>query len=122
MEFDAATRNEINVALSGLPWPVLSYDSPQTFLDNLAGSQRGCVVADVEQVDMPVARFLEALNRDHHGMPLILLSHDIEIPDAVAAMRAGVQDVLPLPVMERALRRQVRSAMEKLASGRRKHV
>ena len=114
VEFDPETRAEVQALLSGLPWQVHSYETPRALLDSLPRSAWGCVVANVELADMTIGELLEALE-DRQRMALILLCRDIEIPDAVAAMRAGVHDVLQFPVVERALGQQVSAAISKLS-------
>ena len=111
VESDPSTRAELNSALAGLPWPVVSYETPQAFFAAIPASARGCVVANIELVDMPISNFLQIIEDNRHQLVVILLSRNFEIPAAVAAMRAGVHDVIQLPVIERALRRQIRDAI-----------
>ena len=114
VEADPTVRRRADAALAGLPWPIHHFESPRELLDSLSYDAHGCVVANVALVEMTVQELLQELGREQHKLAIILLSNNIGVAEAVAAMRAGVHDVLPLPVVERALRRQVRLAMSDL--------
>ncbi|MDH3647566.1 MAG: response regulator [Gammaproteobacteria bacterium] len=111
VESDPATRRKLNAALAGMRWPVYSYATPKTFLDSVPRAACGCVVANFQLVETAINDFLQSIEREQHQLAVILMCRHMEIPDAVAAMRAGVHDVMEFPVVERALRRRVRGAI-----------
>ncbi len=114
VESDPALRMEVAASLAGLDWPVYDYPSPRGLLAALPRQATGCLVANIALTGMDAVELQRELTRLGHRLRVILLSYDIEVPDAVAAMRAGVDDILPLPVVQRLLRRRVSTAMSLL--------
>lgn len=120
--FEIKTRTEIAQALAGLAWPVLSYPTAGEFLTRLKCLHRGCIVANLAQGEMSIAELLQELATNRIEYPVILLTHDLEIPEAVSAMRAGVYDVQALPIVERILRRLVQAVIENPSSSGKRTV
>lgn len=103
-----ATRN----AFDGLPWPVVRYRTVPALLEDLPASACGCVVANVESAGSEALGLFERLRAYENPLALILVCDRVEVPEAVAAMRAGVHDVLQAPVAARSLRQRINVAME----------
>ncbi|MBT8135456.1 MAG: hypothetical protein KJO54_00450 [Gammaproteobacteria bacterium] len=99
-------------AFDGLPWPVHRYPDFAALLDSLVEPARGCVVASVDSPGEAALTMLEQLRSNQHRLALILVCDRVDVPEAVAAMRAGVSDVLQRPVAARALRHRVQGAVE----------
>lgn len=99
-------------AFDCLPWPVHRYRTFAAFLDSLEYPARGCLVASVESPGADSLAMLEQLHQHNHHLALILICDRADVPEAVAAIRAGVCDVLQVPVAARALRRRVRGAVQ----------
>ena len=93
--------------LKSLPWPVQGLSS---HLQLPARFGAACVVA-VQERDLDLMVLLERLRQCQDRVRLILLTDNIDIANAVDALRQGVHDLIEMPVVERELHRRVHRAM-----------
>jgi FixJ family two-component response regulator len=76
------------------------------------GSGGDCVLL-VGEVDSLLERSATAEIHDKHpGIPVVVVSTDVNVENAVAAMRQGAADVVPLPCPEERLHSAVQQASE----------
>lgn len=104
---DEILRRRLCAILHSLPWPVQGLGSHTQLPERLAAA---CVVA-VQEREMDVLVLLEQLRQYGNGVRLILLTDNIDIANAVDALRHGVHDLIEMPIVERELHRRVRRAM-----------
>ena len=98
---------------------VLSFTSQETFLDEIKNAELGCIILDYSMPGMnglDVQRRLVEMNSMHS---VLLLTGVGDIPEAMAAMRAGAVDCLRKPPTMTALSEALARAEEKLAKARR---
>jgi len=98
---------------------VLSFTSQETFLDEIKNAELGCIILDYSMPGMnglDVQRRLVEMNSMHS---VLLLTGVGDIPEAMAAMRAGALDCLRKPPTMTALSEALARAEEKLAKARR---
>jgi len=98
---------------------VTSFTSPKVFLDSITDAELGCIFLDYSMPDMnglDVQRRLVEMNSMHS---VLLLTGVGDIPEAMAAMRAGAVDCLRKPPTMAALSAALDRAEEKLAKTRR---
>ena len=98
---------------------VTSFTSPEIFLSQIGNAEFGCVILDYSMPGMnglDVQRRLVEMNAMHS---VLLLTGVGDIPEAMAAMRAGAVDCLRKPPTMAALSAALDRAEEKLAKTRR---
>lgn len=101
VEDDDDVRKGLVLLVEAAGFPVQSFASAGAFLDSIVGNCAelyGCLVLDVR---MPEVDGLQLQRRIVDGggkIPIIFLTGQGALPDAVAAMRAGAVDFLLKPV------------------------
>ena len=98
---------------------VSSFTSQEMFLDAIPAAELGCVILDYAMPGMnglDVQKRLVELNSMHS---VLLLTGVGDIPEAMAAMRAGAVDCLRKPPTMAALAAALARAEDKLAKSRR---
>ncbi|MCX4242240.1 response regulator transcription factor [Paraliomyxa miuraensis] len=73
------------------------YDSPQALLPALSPEVHGCVVLDVELSWAHRRQLQQALLEREIVLPIIFMTDDANVLDAVATVRQGAVDILPRP-------------------------
>ena len=104
---DEILRRRYCAVLKSLPWPVQGVSS---HLQLPADLDAACVVA-VQERDLDLMVLLERLRQSQDRARLILLTDNIDIANAVDALRQGVHDLIEMPIVERELHRRVRRAV-----------
>ena len=98
-----AVREALGEMLSTFGHRVDIFDSAQAFIDQLAGRQHGCVVADVRMPGMDGIELVRELARRNITLPVVLISGHADVQMAVAAIKAGAEDFIEKPVDDRQL-------------------
>src|ERR1051326_3914224 len=78
-------------------WEVMTFHSPAEALKALPGSDVDVLITDLQMPDMTGVQFLEALRKDGHTMPVLMITAHGTIATAVQAMRLGAYDYLTKP-------------------------
>jgi FixJ family two-component response regulator len=95
---------------------VKTFSSAREFLGQLAGGSRGCVIADLRMPGLGGLELQAAMARSDHGMPVIFLTGEGDIPSSVRAMRSGAEDFLekmtPKDQLVAAVRRALARAID----------
>jgi two-component system response regulator FixJ len=112
---DAAVRDALRFTLETAGLAVCLHDSATAFLAAAPGAS-GCVLSDLRMPGMDGLALQERLAELGARLPIVLMTGQAEIPDAVRAMRAGAIDFLQKPFTEDELLAALRRA---LAEGRR---
>lgn len=87
------------------------YDTPRTFIDDVARNPAGCcVLADVDMPDGDGFGLLIEIKQHRLALPVIFITAHANCPLAIEAMRAGAIDLLERPFHEDALLAAVRRA------------
>src|SRR6478735_8589735 len=98
---------------------VAAFTSQEEFLEAIVGSELGCIILDYSMPGMnglDVQRRLVEMNSMHS---VLLLTGVGDIPEAMAAMRAGAVDCLRKPPTMAALSAALARAEEKLVKTKR---
>ncbi len=109
---DDGVRDSLAFLLEAAGYQVRAYDSGQRFLDGFAGAQ-GCVLTDVR---MPGLNGLElALRLKSLGsrLPIIVMTGHADVPLAVEAMKAGVDDFIEKPFDDQVIIASIEAAFER---------
>jgi two-component system response regulator FixJ len=84
--------------LSALGYDVETFSSAQQFLKTLDASRPGCLVADVRMPGMDGLELMQELARRAIRLPVVLISGHADVPMAVAAIKAGAEDIIEKPI------------------------
>ena len=109
---DADVRDAMVFLLESEGLPVRAYAEPQSLLDELDGSSRGCLILDVRLPQMDGLQLLQALRERSVEMPAIFISGHGDIPLAVRAVQAGALDFLEKPFRDEVLLEKVSNGLE----------
>ena len=100
----------ITLRLSSAGYTVQTAESGENALSTLAVSRPDVVVTDVKMPGIDGIALFEAIHRSHPTLPVIILTANGTIPDAVAATERGVFGYLTKPFDSQALLQKVAEA------------
>jgi two-component system response regulator FixJ len=109
-----AVREALGEMLRTFGHRVDIFDSAQAFLDQIAGRQHGCVVADVRMPGMDGIELVRELNRRNITLPVVLISGHADVQMAVAAIKAGAEDFIEKPVDDAHLLAAINRALARM--------
>ena len=113
---DDAVRTSLMFLLKTADIKVYAYESPEAFLERVAGIASGCVVTDLRMPQMSGLELLQRLQEIKAELPVIVITGHGDVPLAVEAMRAGAVDFLEKPFDDETLLSAVRSALRRQGS------
>ena len=94
----SAVCHSLRELLSVLGYEVETFGSAQQFLKPLDASRPGCLVADVRMPGMNRLELMQELARRAIRFPVVLISGHADVPMAVAAIKAGTEDIIEKPI------------------------
>jgi two-component system response regulator FixJ len=107
--------------LSALGYEVETFGSALQFLKVLDRLSPGCVVADVRMPGMDGLQLMHELSQHSIRLPVVLISGHADVPMAVAAIKAGAEDLIEKPINDieliAAINRCLAQASERLSVG-----
>ncbi|MDX2203031.1 MAG: response regulator [Hyphomicrobiaceae bacterium] len=93
-----AVCNALREMLSVLGYDVATFSSAQQFLKAVDGDRPGCLVADVRMPGMDGLELMHEMARRSIRLPVVLISGHADVPMAVAAIKAGAEDIIEKPI------------------------
>jgi len=115
---DRAVLRALTRILEAKGYQMRPFSSARQFLSEHDASVPGCAIFDVSMPDLDGLELQAALATSGVERPIIFITGKGEIPDSVAAMKAGAIDFLTKPVRARELLAAIALASEKEAKGR----
>ena len=116
---EPAVCHGLRELLSVLGYEVETFGSAQQFLKALDASRPGCLVADVRMPGMDGLELMQELARRAIRLPVVLISGHADVPMAVAAIKAGAEDIVEKPINDSqlvaAINRCLAQAFERLS-------
>ena len=109
---DEAVRASIAMLLESVSLKTETFASAREFLQAWAGDRPGCVVLDLRMPGLSGLELQERLLALGSRLPIIFVSGHGDVPDAVAAMRAGAVDFLRKPFRDQDLLDRIQKALE----------
>lgn len=107
--------------LSILGYVVETFGSAQHFLKSRDTSKPGCLVADVRMPGMNGLELMHELAQRSIKLPVVLISGYADVPMAVAAIKAGAEDLIEKPIKDAelvaAINRCFARTFERLSNG-----
>ncbi|MFN8179348.1 MAG: response regulator transcription factor [bacterium] len=109
---DEAVRSSIAMLLESVSLKTETFASAREFLQAWAGDRPGCVVLDLRMPGLSGLELQERLAALGSRLPIIFVTGHGDVPDAVAAMRAGAVDFLRKPFRDQDLLDRIQKALE----------
>jgi two-component system, LuxR family, response regulator FixJ len=94
---DEAMRHSLEFLLGSAGFEVSLFDAAQAFLEALSDLEFGCVVSDVRMPGIDGIEMLRRLQAQHCRFPVIIMTGEGDVPQAVAAMKLGAIDFIEKP-------------------------
>jgi two-component system, LuxR family, response regulator FixJ len=116
---DEAMRDSLQFMLDAADFHVSLFDSAQTFLESLSGTEFGCVVSDIRMPGIDGIALLKQLKATHGTLPVIIMTGHGDVPLAVEAMKLGAVDFLEKPFEDDRLIGMIELALRQAESGAR---
>jgi two-component system response regulator FixJ len=91
-------RSALGEMLSVYGFDVETFASATAFLDSPAATGAGCIVSDVRMPGMDGIALVRECQRRGLGMAVVLISGHADVPMAVAAIKAGAEDMIEKPI------------------------
>jgi FixJ family two-component response regulator len=91
------------------------YDSAEAFLEEFNAHGAGCIVLDLKMPGMGGLQLLQKLREMAVEMPIIVISGNADVPNAVASMKLGAIDLLQKPFKINELIEKVQEALAQSA-------
>ena len=110
---DPAVLKSLSRLLRASQVNVVTFGSPQEFLERYDPHTPGCLVLDVAMPGLNGLELQEALTAKGSDIPIIFLTGHGDIPMSVQAMKGGALDFLTKPVHDKDLLKAVEAALEK---------
>lgn len=110
---DPAVLKSLSRLLRASQVNVVTFSSPQDFLQRYDPHTPGCLVLDVAMPGLNGLELQEALRIKGSAIPIIFLTGHGDIPMSVQAMKGGALDFLIKPVQDKDLLKAVEAALEK---------
>lgn len=101
---DAAVLESLDAVFTSAGYEVHSFTSATAFLERIESLQPACIVTDLRMPDIDGLSLVSLLQgRREAFWPVVFISGHADVPDAVAAIRAGAVDFLTKPFAPRQL-------------------
>jgi|SRR5687767_6212987 len=110
---DPAVLKSLSRLLRANQVNVVTFGSPQEFLERYDPHTPGCLVLDVAMPGLNGLELQEALTAKGSAIPIIFLTGHGDIPMSVQAIKGGALDFLTKPVHDNDLLKAVEAALEK---------
>src|SRR5215211_3041102 len=101
----------ISLRLTSAGYRVRTAESGETALAAIAVRRPAVVVTDLRMPGIDGLQLFDAINRQHSGLPVLILTAHGTIPDAVSATQRGVFGYLTKPFDSQELLQKVGAAM-----------
>lgn len=94
---DAAVRDALSVTLRAIGFDVAAYSSAGDFLAMLPIRQKGCLLIELDLVDMTGPELVVRLSEERLSLPTIIMSAGLRMPVFERPRPAGIAAVLQKP-------------------------
>jgi len=109
---DPSAREGIEDLLQSVDLPVMTFKSPQEFLQGARPDAPGCIVLDVRLPGTSGLEFQKVLIEAGIHLPVIFVTGHGDIPMSVMAMKSGAIEFLTKPFREQSLLDAVNAGIE----------
>jgi len=118
---DSKFRANLMTLFERTGYEAVSYPSAEAFLETEQNPARiGCVVSEMKLPGVGGLELLTALRERNSRLPMIILTGDPDVSQAVTALHKKVSDYLVKPVIERDLIQRIKVALRSVRDSQRK--
>jgi FixJ family two-component response regulator len=110
---DASAREGIEDLLQSVGLRVMSFGSPQEFLNSKRPDSPGCIILDVRLPNTSGLEFQKVLIEAGIELPVIFITGHGDIPMSVMAMKSGAIEFLTKPFREQSMLDAINAGIEK---------
>src|SRR5581483_2677613 len=110
---DASAREGIEDLLQSVGLRVMSFGSPQAFLESKRPDAPGCIILDVRLPNTSGLDFQKVLIGAGIELPVIFITGHGDIPMSVMAMKSGAIEFLTKPFREQSMLDAINAGIEK---------
>lgn len=100
---DPAVLDSLRLLFSTVGYDVEIFGSAHDFLNEVTPETQGCVVLDLQMAEMSGFETMKELDKRGVALPIVIITANGEISQAIEAMRAGAVDFLEKPFDDDAL-------------------
>jgi FixJ family two-component response regulator len=108
---DDAVRASLRLLLESDGLQVADYACAETFLNDGAFDQPGCIVSDIEMPGLSGLELQDTLGQRGIHLPIIMLTGHADVSSAVRSLKAGAMDFIEKPFAPQQLIDQVHAAI-----------
>jgi len=113
---DEDVRKALGRLLMSAGWTVVTFESPQAFLDGFDRASCSCLVLDLAMPGIGGLDLQRMLEPEARTLPIVFLTGHGDVASSVQAMKRGAMDFLQKPVDDEILFAAVANAMTKAES------
>lgn len=110
---DDDARDAIGFLLDSAGLKARTYDSAIALLEKIPTLEPGCIVTDVRMPEMNGLELVRRLKDMQIAYPVVMITGHGDVPLAVEAMKAGIEDFIEKPFDDEVLIGAVRSALSR---------
>jgi len=110
---DMSVRTAVGRVLKTAGYQVRLYESADQLLQNLPGSERGCILLDVRMPGLNGPQLQEVLAKMNFALPIIFLTGHGDLPTSVRTIKAGAEDFLAKPAPRKVLLEAIERALKR---------
>jgi len=119
---DPPVRRSVERLVRAERWNVVTFNSPQEFLEKQDPDTPGCLVLDVAMPGCDGLELQQTLARMGNRLPIVFLTGHGDLRMSVRAMKAGATDFLSKPCPDEELLAAIRLALDQDRQFRRAHA
>jgi FixJ family two-component response regulator len=108
---DQSVRDALEFLIVDAGWRPQVFASAQAFLDAPAAEAPQCLLLDMSLPDLSGLQLQRCIAADQPHRPIIFITGTNDVPNTVAAMKAGAYDFLTKPVGSERLLESIRGAL-----------
>jgi FixJ family two-component response regulator len=117
---DSKQRAGLMTLFERTGYEAVSYPSAEAFLETELNPARiGCVVSEMKLPGVGGLELLTALRERNSRLPMIILTGDPDVSQAVTALQKKVSDYMVKPVIERDLIKRIKVALRSVRDSQR---
>jgi len=104
--------NSLTSLANTLDVDVLSYADAKSFLRQIDDLDVSCLIIEMNLPDGTGMGVLKTLKQHDLTIPVIMLSSNSNVPEAVEAMQAGCVDFVEMPFVDRVIVQKIKRALK----------
>lgn len=113
---DDGVRESLSFLLDTENFRTQTFSAATKFLEKVGAQARGCIITDIRMPEMDGMQLLRELRQRGATAPVIIITGHADVPLAIQAMKAGVDDFIEKPFEADVIIGSVRAALARAAA------